>query len=229
MAFELFDPRETVTITERRLPHWFQPGVACFITFRTADSMPREVLSEWLRARDVWLLRLGIDPADRDWKNRLHELPIAQRREFSRTHAEQYHAVLDKGYGECLLRRADLAEIVATSLRHFNGDRYDLGDFVIMPNHVHLLAAMRGSTTIDEQCKSWKKFTATKINAVLGRRGHFWQAEAFDHLIRTPEQFDYLCRYIADNPLKASLTEGEYLHGRQSNPPLRGEGKGTKP
>ncbi|MBA4018553.1 MAG: hypothetical protein C0483_15415 [Pirellula sp.] len=212
MVFELFDPDEPVDITTRRLPHWFQPGAVCFVTFRTADSMPREVLSDWLRARDEWLRRHGIDAANRDWEARLQSLPIAERREFSRNYSEQFHAVLDQGHGECVLRRPDLAEIVATSLRHFDGDRYDLGDFVIMPNHVHLLVAMHGDTTIDEQCKSWKKFSAAKINAALNRRGHFWQAEAFDHLIRSPEQFKYLRRYIAENPIKARLKEGDYFH-----------------
>jgi putative transposase len=43
----LFDPDAEVTIVERRLPHWSQPGVICFVTFRTYDSMPADVLNRW--------------------------------------------------------------------------------------------------------------------------------------------------------------------------------------
>ena len=46
---------------------------------------------------------------------------------------------MDSCHGTCPLKSRDCAEIVADALRHFDGDRYLLGDFVIMPNHVHLL------------------------------------------------------------------------------------------
>jgi len=124
---------------------------------------------------------------------------------------------LDRGYGECVLKRPELAAIVADSLRHGDGQCYTLGDFVIMPNHVHLLTCLLGGTDSQKQCFSWKKFTATRINRESGRRGRFWQEESFDHLVRTPEQFDYLRRYIADNPAKARLREGDYLYYRRDN------------
>ena len=38
--FVAFDPQAEVDISARNLPHWFQPGVAIFITMRTLDSMP---------------------------------------------------------------------------------------------------------------------------------------------------------------------------------------------
>ncbi|MEZ6145285.1 MAG: hypothetical protein R3B91_07610 [Planctomycetaceae bacterium] len=41
-----FDPAD-VSIIERRHLHWWQPGVVCFITFRTNDSMPRSVINRW--------------------------------------------------------------------------------------------------------------------------------------------------------------------------------------
>jgi type I restriction enzyme R subunit len=42
--------------------------------------------------------------------------------------------------------------------------------------------------------------------------GRLWQEESFDHLVRSPEQFEYFQRYIAENPRKASLNPGDYLH-----------------
>jgi type I restriction enzyme R subunit len=121
-------------------------------------------------------------------------------------------AYLDRGYGACPLRQSAAAEIVASALQHFDGDRYHLGDFVVMPNHVHLLTCLIGSTELEAQCDSWKSYTAREINRLLGRRGRFWQEESFDHLVRGPDHFDYFCRYIADNPENARLESGEYLH-----------------
>jgi hypothetical protein len=63
-----------------------------------------------------------------------------------------------------------------------------------MPNHVHLLVCLLGNTDLEEQCYSWKKYTATSINRALGQKGRFWQEESFDHLVRSPEQFHYLRR-----------------------------------
>ncbi len=81
-----------------------------------------------------------------------------------------------------------------------------------MPNHVHVIAAFRDEEAMLTQCESWKRFTATRINRLLGRRGRFWQQEDFDHLIRSPEQFLRLRRYIAENPSCARLAKAEYLH-----------------
>ncbi len=110
------------------------------------------------------------------------------------------------------MRSPVLAQIVAASLRHFDGDRYELTDFVVMPNHVHVLAAFLDEKAMLEQCESWKHYTATQINRHLGRKGRFWQQDGFDHLVRTAGQFDYLRLYIAENPNKAKLREGEFVH-----------------
>ena len=84
-------------------------------------------------------------------------------------------------------------------------------DFVVMPNHVHMLVVFPDDDSQLKQCESWKHFTAMKINKKLGRKHRFWQQDAFDHLVRSLEQFDYLRQYIADNPKKAKLRLGEYL------------------
>ena len=64
---------------------------------------------------------------------------------------------------------------------------------------------------IEEQCNSWKRFSARKINQALSRRGRFGQEVSFDHLVRSPEQFEWMQRYIAENPVRAQLPQGEYL------------------
>lgn len=212
MPFELFNPGGDLRITHGNLPHWYQPGATYFVTFRTADSLPKEVADLWYRRRHDWLLRQGINPRTADWKAAFKRLPDRQQHEFHATFSREFLEHLDKGHGACVLRRRDLAEIVARSLKHFDGERYLMGDFVVMPNHVHLLVGLLGDTDIEAICRSWKKFTATEINRELLESGEFWHVESFDHLVRSPEQFERFQRYIAENGSEAGLPVDEYLH-----------------
>ena len=106
-----------------------------------------------------------------------------------------------------------------TVLLHFDGQTYHMGDFVVMPNHVHLLFCLFADADILSLGRSWKQFTATRINRALGRRGRFWQEEGFDHLVRSTDQFERMRRYIAENPVKANLKDGEFLYYRRPEPP----------
>jgi len=197
------------------LPHWYQPGVTYFVTFRTEDSIPAATARLWRQRRADWLRRNGIDTADARWRAAFANLPRELQCEFHETFSREYLECLDRGLGACPLRRGEAAQVVAESLRHFDGQRYAMGDFVIMPNHVHLLVRLLGDSEIEATCYSWKLFTATRINRQLGRQGRFWQEESFDHLVRSLEQFDAIRRYIADNPCGAKLAAGEYLHYRR--------------
>ena len=92
------------------------------------------------------------------------------------------------------------------------GQRYRMGDFIVMPNHVHLLAAFQHPKSMRETFDSWLHFTAVKINRKLSQKGHFWQEEPFDHLVRSEEQYRYLVNYVATNPKKARLPEGSFFY-----------------
>ncbi|MFO1042848.1 MAG: hypothetical protein U0941_13735 [Planctomycetaceae bacterium] len=206
----MFDPQAGFEILERKLPHWSQAGTVCFITWRTRDSIPVSVLNRWFGDRDAWLLRHGIDPKNESWKEQFRELEPIIQSEFLRTFSERWHRSLDSCYGACALRRPELSSIVFDSLLKFDGDRYEMTDFVVMPNHVHLLAAFANEDGMLTQCEGWKHYQAVQINRVLGTSGRFWQQDGFDHLVRSIEQFEALRRYIAGNPGKARLQERQF-------------------
>ena len=210
---QLFDAAEDVTVWEgRRLPHWSQPGAVCFATWRTWDSIPRDVLERWRQEREAWLTTLGIDPQAPDWKMQVRNLPHAATISFRMRFAERWDNALDECRGCCPLRSLNCSAIVADSLRHFDGDRYALLDFVVMPNHVRIMAAFPSADAMSSQFKSWKHFTAVRIIRVLQRKGRFWQIEDFDHLVRSEDQFQFLRRYIEENPIRARLTPAEFRH-----------------
>jgi type I restriction enzyme R subunit len=200
-----FDPSDERLITQRRLPHWAQDGCVVFITWRTADSMPRDVLDRWRAERNHWLDLHGIDPLQKGWKTCLQELPSDTLAEYHDRFTTRWHEALDSGHGACVLAQVEVARLISDSLLHFDGDRYEMLDFVIMPNHVHLLATFPDKASMVEQCASWKHFTARRIHRCLGTRGRFWQQDAFDHLVRHEGQFRRLRDYIAQNPHQAAL------------------------
>ena len=210
--FNYFDPKQEFTVTYGDLPHWEQAGATYFITFRTADSLPRETILRFRRERDNWIARRTNDSSSRPWNLKLARAPASLQREFNRSFRYRYELELDKCAGECQLARRRNSKIVAQSLLHFDGQRYELGDFIVMPNHVHLLVCFYPEVKVTKQCYSWKHFMATEINRLQGITGQFWQTESFDHLVRDLEQFRNYQRYIRENPTKAGLLEDDFLH-----------------
>ncbi|MES2593714.1 MAG: transposase [Verrucomicrobiota bacterium] len=206
-----FNPHDDLLITQRQLPHWSQDGTVVFITWRTQDSMPKDVLAKWRAERNRWLVAHDIDLTQKGWKAKVQELPSDEMAEYHDHFTTRWHEELDAGHGACVLRRPELAGIVNDSLLCFHGDRYEMLSFVIMPNHVHLLVCFPGKDELLAQCESWKRFTAKRINEILGTEGRFWQQDAFDHLVRHEAQYERLLDYMAQNPHRARLRQGEYL------------------
>ncbi len=208
----VFDKRQSVAMLDRRLPHWSQAGTISFITFRAWDSMPEPVVMRWLEERDAFLMAAGIDPSAANWQAKLGLLSLDKQTEFHKLLSQSWNEQLDTCHGACVLKRPEFSAIVADSLCYFDEQRYLLTDFVVMPNHVHVLVAFDDETAMLAQCESWKHFTATKINRMLGRKGRFWQQDGFDHLVRSVDQFEYLRKYLSDNPVRARLSPGEFRH-----------------
>src|SRR5688572_7116929 len=134
MPFTIFDPDADVRVSVGNLPHWYQPGVTYFITFRTEDSVPRQLMDLWHARRNEWLQRHGVSIDNLSWKKQLEGLPERLQNEFHNLFSREFMEYLDRSLGDCVLRRPDLAEIVFDSLLHFDRQRYEMGDFVIMPN-----------------------------------------------------------------------------------------------
>jgi putative transposase len=205
-----FDPAASFAVIERGLPHWSQAGTVCFLTWRTWDSMPAGWVERWVAERSEWLGAHGIDP-NGDWREHLRGLPPVQLTEFNRTFAARFETALDDCHGGCPLRDPGRSGVVGECLRHLNGKEYHLTDFVVMPNHVHVLAVFPDESAMLARCEAWKRYTAVRLNRLLGRSGRFWQVDGFDHLVRDEVRFDKFRRYIADNPRRAGLKPGEFL------------------
>jgi REP element-mobilizing transposase RayT len=113
--------------------------------------------------------------------------------------------MLDRGWGACWLRSDIIATLVENAFYAFDGERYRLHGWTIMPNHVHVLMTMMPTSSLGAVVSSWKRFTARKANEHLGRRGAFWQNDYWDRFIRNEAHFAATTSYIDQNPVKAGL------------------------
>ncbi len=169
------------------LPHFNMSGLYQGITYRLADSLPRSV-----------------------------SVPSASRSQSDAEKAERRKLIegeLNKGYGSCILRDKEIAKIVVDAWTYFDGTRYDLVAYVVMPNHVHVLIKTYVRFSVSKVVHSWKSFTAHEINKCMkcGRDARapstskVWQNDYFDRFIRDERHFAQAVAYIHENPVKAGL------------------------
>ena len=169
------------------LPHFDAEDTIQFITFRLHDSVPASVIEQWKQELH-WRKGLSADSKE----------AVALRKKI-----EKY---ADSGMGACYLRDERIAELVQNALKHFDGERYRLIAWCVMPNHVHVLIETMGHSLSDIM-HSWKSFTAHKANKILGKSGLFWMPDYFDRFIRDERHFAATVEYIRQNPVKAGLVD----------------------
>ncbi|HEY1422257.1 MAG TPA: transposase [Candidatus Acidoferrum sp.] len=104
-----------------------------------------------------------------------------------------------------------VARIVADAIRHFDGKNYRLLAWCVMPNHVHVVFTPLADHKLAAILHSWKSFSAKQANLLLGRTGHFWQREYFDHLVRSEASLNKIIHYVQHNPEKAGLKDWPWV------------------
>ena len=122
------------------LPHFEGGEIVQSITFRLHDSLPAPLRAEWAAE--------------------LERLPDTEQKLHRRKRIE---VALDSGHGACLLANPRVARLVVDALLRFDGQRYRLHAWCVMPNHVHVLATPLGRRRLSSIVHSWKSFTATKL------------------------------------------------------------------
>jgi len=171
------------------LPHRDATGLLQAVTFRLADSLPQEKLA-----------RL---------EEELTELPETLRGAERRQRIEQW---LYDGMGCCELRHPEMASQMRDALRHFDGQRYRLIAWCIMPNHVHIL--METFAPLARIVQGWKSVTARwalaqneKLGLGIPDSKHLWMRDYWDRYIRNDGHFESVVLYIHQNPVHAGLCE----------------------
>jgi len=159
---------------ERRLPHWDVVEQPLFVTFRLHGSLPANRVFPPAGLVSAGKAFVAVD--------RLLDASVS---------------------GPLSLGRPEIAAMMVDALRHGEQElhRYELHSFVVMPNHVHILATPHVPAT--KWLGPLKGFTAHQANLLLGTHGAFWQEESYDHLVRFGAEFERIRAYIEWNPVKA--------------------------
>ncbi len=160
--------------TRRRLPHIYSQGVPLFVTWHLHGSVPHNL-------RPPGTLTSGEAFI---WLDRQMDNPRQ---------------------GPLYLNQLEIVKIVVASIhKGVELGHYELGAYVVMANHVHLL--VRPLVPPDRLLRSLKGATAREANLLLGRTGEpFWQKESYDHWVRNDGEFSKIRTYIEMNPVKARL------------------------
>jgi REP element-mobilizing transposase RayT len=190
----------------RNLPHIHPDGYPLFITFRLADSLPRNVLEELKLQRDTEIKALKRTAVD-------------TRSALEQEHFENYDNRLDRcEFGPRWLQNESAASIVAAEMHAIANERYHLLAYSIMPNHVHMIiqslireGMLHGGRTanypVADTLRLLKGRTARYCNLALRRHGAFWQHESYDHVVHEEQELEKTILYILNNPVKAGLAQ----------------------
>jgi REP element-mobilizing transposase RayT len=182
------------------LPHRDRKLLVQSVTFRLADSLPQSILR-----------RLQVE---------LERLPDNERESWRRQEIEKW---LDAGIGCCALKHPEFAVEMVNSLKHFDGERYHLIAWCVMPNHVHVL--IEAIAPLPKTVQGWKSFTArwaitknSELDLQIPNRRQLWMREYWDRFIRDSAHLNNIVNYIEQNPVKAGLrqeaTEWPYSSAR---------------
>ena len=180
-----------------KLPHLNKEGAVYFITFRLNDSLPAQEITRLKHERKVILEQARAAKSPLTW----HE-----EEQLLAWYCDKVEALLDAGHGACWLNKTSVADLVSNGLKFFNGQRYELRAWVVMPNHVHAIVWPFSDRALSEILHSWKSYTSKEANKLLDRDGEtFWQTESFDHWIRDDVEHARLVAYVENNPVKAGF------------------------
>ena len=141
---------------ENTLPHWETDNAIYAVTFRLNDSVPKEVRETWDAEREDLRLKSESGSISGEEANRLTWL-----------HSEKVEAWLDAGHGSCVFRDPGCAQLMADVLKHFDGQRYRLDAWCVMPNHVHAVVMPHAGHSLSDIVHSWKSYSAQQLNQRL--------------------------------------------------------------
>jgi putative transposase len=81
-----------------------------------------------------------------------------------------------------------------------------VGDYMIMPDHVHFFArSSRSADSIAKWVQIWKSVSSHKLLAAMNLTAPFWQKDYFDRYLRSDENYSQKWAYVEANPVRAGL------------------------
>jgi putative transposase len=117
--------------------------------------------------------------------------------------------------GRALLQSERVANLFLTTLFAYRDDKkFQVHEFVVMPNHIHVLITPGEGITIERAMQFIKGGFSHKVKKELGIASEIWQRGYVDHRVRDASDYAQHKEYIRANPVRAHLanTPEEYRY-----------------
>jgi putative transposase len=100
-------------------------------------------------------------------------------------------------------------------LRHRSAGAYLLHEFVIMPNHLHLLITPSDEASLERAMQLIKGGSSHAIHQQRGNKMQIWQHGFHEESVRDLSDYALKAKYIRNNPLHVGLAEKpeDWLYG----------------
>ena len=110
-----------------------------------------------------------------------------------------------------LFRNPQGAGLMMDVLKHYRDQKkYELHEFVVMPDHLHLLLTPATDISLERAVQLIKGGFSYRLGKA--RRGLVWQESFTNHRIRDEQDYDNHADYIRMNPVRARLVESPELY-----------------
>jgi putative transposase len=117
-----------------------------------------------------------------------------------------FFATAKTAMGRNLLQSERNAGLLIEVLRELVREgKFELHDFVVMPDHIHLLLTIEEGMTIEKAMQFVKGRFSFRLKKDFGYVGEVWQRGFSEVQVTGMGSFDAHRRYIADNPVKVGL------------------------
>ena len=117
-----------------------------------------------------------------------------------------FFATTKTSLGKRLLQTERNAALLIDVLRSLVAERkFQLHDFVIMPDHMHLSIEVGDETTIEKAIQLIKGRFSFRLSREFGYKGEVWQRGFTEVQVMNQQNFEAHRAYIADNSIKAGL------------------------
>ena len=126
-------------------------------------------------------------------------------REHATNNAQTYMVTSSTWGRRALFRNEGWAKLLIDTLYHYRGSAYLLHEFVIMPDHLHVL--LTPLTTLEKAVQFIKGGFSYRAKKELDSNMEVWQKGFSDHRIRDASDYVLHVSYIHQNPVKERFCE----------------------
>lgn len=107
-----------------------------------------------------------------------------------------------------IFAKSEAANVLTVMMQEYRRQgRYFLRDFVIMPDHLHMILTPRGDISLEKAVQLIKGASSREIRKMKTVRHPIWQTGFHEHWIRSVEDYEIRRHYLRNNPVEARLAD----------------------